>query len=189
MHFRVTACTGKEATSTRADTMVSNGLETSIYAPEGQRGEEPPRNPQDAVIDVEAAAIEVETSPEETTEPIQPTQLKRGPGRPKGSRTRPKNPKPTVIPLACQGSTRLQAASKRRRTSEPDDTIDEQRDDNERLSIQPTPADLPQPDTQQDSLEHRLTQFINEVTTVNEAGNTSEPDDEEVLDPESPANW
>ncbi|OQD64945.1 hypothetical protein PENANT_c410G08752, partial [Penicillium antarcticum] len=126
------------------------------------------------------------TSPEENTEPIQPTQLKRGPGRPKGSRTRPKNSKPTVVPLACQGSTRLQAASKRRRTGEPDDTMDEQPDDNEWLSIQPTPADLPQPDTQQVSLEHQLTQFINEFTTVNEAGNTSEPDDEEELDPESP---
>ncbi|OQD66304.1 hypothetical protein PENANT_c348G00447, partial [Penicillium antarcticum] len=95
----------------------------SIHAPEGQRGEEPPWNPQDAVIDVETAAIEVETLPEEVTEPTQPTQLKRGPGRPKGSRT---------------------------------------------------------------SLEHRLTQFINEVTTVNEAGNTSGPDDEGELDPESP---
>ena len=186
LHLRVTASTGKEATSTRADPMATNGLEASIHAPEEQRGEEPRRNPQDAVIDVEAAAIEVETSPEENTEPIQPTQLKRGPGRPKGSRTRPKNPKPAMIPLACQGSTRLQAASKRRRTGEPDDTMDEQPDDNEWLSIQPTPADLPQPDTPQDSREHRLTQFINEFTSVNMAGNTSEPDDEDELDPESP---
>ena len=64
--------------------------------------------------------------------------------------------------------------------------MDEQPDDNEWLSIQPTPANLPQPDTQQDSLEHRLTQFINEFTSVNMAGNTSEPDDEDELDPESP---
>ncbi|KAJ9480793.1 hypothetical protein VN97_g12735 [Penicillium thymicola] len=167
MHFRVTASTGKEATSIRPDPMVSNGLGASIHAPEGQRGAEPPRNPQNAVIDVEAAAMEVETSPEETTEPIQPTQLKRGPGRPKGSKTRPKDPKPTVIPLACQGSTRLQAASKRRRTGEPDDTMDEQPDDNEWLSIQPTLTNVPQPDTQLDSLERQLTQFINEVTTAN----------------------
>ncbi|KAF4772035.1 hypothetical protein HAV15_011129 [Penicillium sp. str.  len=186
MHLRATASTGKEAPSTRADPMVSNGLEASTHAPEGQRGEEPPRNPQDAVIDMEAAAIEVETLPEEATEPCQPTQPKRGPGRPKGSRTRPKDPKPTVIPLACQGSTRLQAASRRRRTGEPDDTMDEQPDGNGWLSIQPTPANLPQLDTQQDSLEDQFTQFINEVTTVNEAGNTPEPDDEEELDPESP---
>ena len=73
MHFRVTASTGKEATSTRADPMATNGLEASIHAPEEQRGEEPRRNRQDAVIDVEAAAIEVETSLEENTEPIQPT--------------------------------------------------------------------------------------------------------------------
>ncbi|KAI1829300.1 hypothetical protein DTO027I6_9813 [Penicillium roqueforti] len=53
-------------------------------------------------------------------------------------------------------------------------------------ATKPTPPDLPHPDTQQDSLERQLTQFINEVTTVNEAGHTSEPYDEEELDPESP---
>lgn len=63
--------------------------------------------------------------------------------------------------------------------------MDEQPDDNDWFNIQLTPADFPQANTQQDSHEDRLSQFISEVTTVNDAGSTPEPNGE-GLDPESP---
>ncbi|KAI1829211.1 hypothetical protein DTO027I6_9892 [Penicillium roqueforti] len=192
LHFRSTTSADIATAPTRSNPAVADGIEASIHALETQREEESSQNRQQAGVDVEATPAEVETSLEELTEP---TQTKRGPGRPKGSRTRPKEPRPPPIPLACQRSTRLQVASqkatqeqtnsKRRRTGEPGDAMDEQPDDNDWYNIQLTPADFPRASTQQDSLEDRLTQFIDEVTTVNDSGNTSEPDGE-GLDPESP---
>lgn len=54
--------------------------------------------------------------------------------------------------------------------------MDEQPDDDGWFNIQLTSADIPPPNNQQDNLENQLIQFINDVTTVNDAGNTSEPD-------------
>lgn len=95
-------------------------------------------NNQQTMIDLEIALAEAEITPDELAEPTQP---KKGPGRLKGSRTRLKDPKPLVIPLAYQRATRLQVASqkaiqdqtnsKRRRTAEPRETIDEQPDNND----------------------------------------------------------
>jgi hypothetical protein len=169
-------------------------MEASIHASERQQEEEPSRNNQQVVTDPETAPVEaeVEIIPDELAEPAQP---KKGPGRPKGSRTRLKDPKPPMIPLACQRSTRLQVASqkaiqeqtnaKRRRTAEPGETMDEQPDDDDWFNIQLTSNDFPQAKNQQDSHEDRLFQIISEVTTVNDAGSTSGPDGES-LDPDSP---
>jgi hypothetical protein len=81
---------------------------------------------------------------------------------------------------ASQRSRRSQAApqrdeqenitSKRRRVGEPEDTMDEQPDERNWFDIQ------------LDNLEDELTQFTNEVTTIND---TPEPGLEN-LDPESP---
>lgn len=141
-------------------------------------GMDPVTHSQESVIGLDTALEEAEATPEAT-------QSKRGPGRPKGSRTRAKAPKPPVIPLACQRSTRFQLASqeatqeevnsKRRRTGEPADTMDEQPDDDDWFNIQLNPTDFSQTNTQQGSQEHRLSQFITEVTTVNDPGSTPDP--------------
>ncbi|KAF3007146.1 hypothetical protein E8E15_000804 [Penicillium rubens] len=187
LHFRVAPGANTAATS---PSTIADGIEASIHAPERQQEESLPDN-QRTVIDLHTTLAEAEITPDELAEPAQP----KGPGRPKGSRTRLKDPKPPMIPLACQRATRLQVASqkaiqdqtnsKRRRTAEPEKTMDEQPDDNDWFNIQLTPADFPQANTQQDSHEDRLFHFISEVTNVNHAGSTPGPEGE-GLDPESP---
>ncbi|KAJ5111869.1 hypothetical protein NUU61_001499 [Penicillium alfredii] len=56
--------------------------------------------------------------------------------------------------------------------------MDEQPDDDGWFNIQLNPADISQPNSEQDSLENQLSQFINDVTTMNDVGNTSEPESE-----------
>lgn len=192
LHLRTSTSSDKVTTSSSSNTTRSDGMEASTHAPESQEEEDPSTDRPGTVIDLDAKPVAVETAREE---PTGATQSKKGPGRPKGSKTRAKVPKPPVIPLACQRSTRFQLASqkatqeeansKRRRTGEPEDTMDEQPDDDDWFNIQLNPADFPQINTQQDSQEHRLSQFVNEVTTLNDTGSTPEPDGEE-LDPESP---
>jgi hypothetical protein len=97
--------------------------------------------------------------------------------------------------ITSQRSTRSQAAfqrieqdnmaSKKRRVGEPEDTMDEQPDDSNWFDIQLAQSTLPQNVLQQDSLEDELTQFTNEVTTINDIDITSEPGLED-LDPKSP---
>ncbi|OQD72538.1 hypothetical protein PENANT_c176G08552 [Penicillium antarcticum] len=191
LHFRTVTSSEKVTTSSSSNT-TREGMEASMHAPESQEEEDPSVSLPGAVIDLDATPAVIETPVEELTEVTQP---RKGPGRPKGSRTKAKAPKPPVIPLACQRSTRFQVASqkatqeeansKRRRTGEPEDVMDEQPDDNDWFNIQLNPADFPQTNSQQDSHEQRLSQFITEVTTVNDPGSTPEPASEE-LDPESP---
>ena len=128
---------------------------------------------------------------------VEPTKPRRGPGRPKGSRTRPKEQAPTSsVVRARQRSTKSQAASsqrveqdnmvsKKRRVGEPEDTMDEQPDDSNWFDIQLTQSALPHDVLQQDNFEDELTQFTNDVTTINDIDTTPEPNPEE-LDPESP---
>ena len=192
LHFRVVPSANIAATSSSSNPTIVDGIDASMHAPDRHQEEEPSPDNQQTVIDLETAPAEAEIRPDELTEPAQP---KKGPGRPKGSRTRVKDPKPPMIPLACQRATRLQVASqkaiqdqtnsKRRRTAEPGETMDEQPDDNDWFNIQLTPADFPQANTQQDSHEDRLSQFISDVTNVNDAGSTPGPEGE-GLDPESP---
>jgi hypothetical protein len=192
LHFRTSTSSDKVTTSSNSTNTRPDGIEASIHAPESQEEENPSTVRPETVIDLDATPAAVETVMEETTGV---TQSKRGPGRPKGSKTRAKVPKSPVIPLACQRSTRFQMASKkatqdeanskRRRTGELEDAMDEQPDDDDWFNIQLNPADFPQTNTQQDSQEHRLSQFLNEVTTLNDAGSTPGPGGEE-LDPESP---
>ncbi|OQD64940.1 hypothetical protein PENANT_c416G08912, partial [Penicillium antarcticum] len=167
LHFRIATRSDKPTNSTSSNTTTGDGMEASIHAPRRQQEEEPSTDSQETVIDPVTAFVETETAPEEPTEI---TQSKRGPGRPKGSKTRSKVSKPPLIPLACQRSTRYQLASqittqkdansKRRRTGEPEDAMDEQPDDNEWFNIQLNPADFPQTNAQQDSHENRLSQFF-----------------------------
>ncbi|KAF2997760.1 hypothetical protein E8E15_000460 [Penicillium rubens] len=192
LHFRVVPSANIAATSSSLNPTVVDGIDASMHAPDRHQEEEPSPDNQQTVVDLETALAEAEITPDELAKPAQ---QKKGPGRPKGSRTRVKDPKPPMIPLACQRATRLQMASqkaipdqtnsKRRRTAEPGETMDEQPDDNDWFNIQLTPADFPQANTQQDSHEDRLSQFISEVTTVNDTGSTPEPNGE-GLDPESP---
>ncbi|RHZ48628.1 hypothetical protein CDV55_101817 [Aspergillus turcosus] len=75
--------------------------------------------------------------------------------------------------------------SKKRRVGEPEDTMDEQPDDSNWFDIQLTQSTLPHDVLQQDNFKDKLTQFTNDVTTINNINTTPEPNLEE-LDPESP---
>ncbi|KAJ5303939.1 uncharacterized protein N7443_003599 [Penicillium atrosanguineum] len=68
---------------------------------------------------------------------------------------------------------------------EPEDVMDEQPDHGNWCDIQLSQADLLQGNFRQDTLEEELTQFTNDVTTINDTNNTPEPRLED-LDPESP---
>lgn len=68
---------------------------------------------------------------------------------------------------------------------EPEDAMDEQPDNSNWFDIQFSQNGSPQDNNQQDSFEEELTQFTNDVTTINDNNNTPEPGLED-LDPESP---
>lgn len=63
--------------------------------------------------------------------------------------------------------------------------MDEQPDDRNWFDIQLAQSALPQDVLQQVNFEDELTQFTNEVTTINDINSTPQPDAED-LDPESP---
>ncbi|KAJ5142491.1 uncharacterized protein N7515_001278 [Penicillium bovifimosum] len=69
--------------------MEPDGLNASIHAPEGQRVEQPPQVIRDPTTTFT-------------------TQSKKGPGRPKGAKNKPKAGKLALVPLASQRTTRLQ---------------------------------------------------------------------------------
>lgn len=134
-----------------------------------------------------------------SVEPSQHEKPRRGPGRPKGSRTRPRNQLPPAVDntalVVNRMSTRSQAASqkatqdhnisKKRRVGEPEDTMDEQPDDSNWFDIHLPQSDSAQASTQPDDrFEQALTQFTNDVTTINDT-NTLEPS-VQCLDPNSP---
>lgn len=166
-------------------------LDLSIHAPRGQQEATFSQRPQP----------ETGTSLEKL---IKPTKPRKGPGRPRGSRTRPKDqvqPPPeqtSTITSANQRSTRSQVASlptaqehtisKKRHMGEPEDIMDEQPDNGNWFDILLSQADPPQVIPQQDSLEEELTQFTNDVTTIDDTNTTPEPDLRD-LDPESPEYW
>ncbi|KAI1829098.1 hypothetical protein CBS147337_10090 [Penicillium roqueforti] len=159
LHFRVAPGVNIAATSSNPNSTVADGMEASIHAPERQQEEESSLNNQ-AMIDLETAPVEIDMTPNEdgsTKERLQ---------------------------VASQKAIQDQTNSKRRRTAEPGETMDEQPDDNKWFNIQLTPADFPQANTQQGSHEDQLSQFISQVTTVDDAGN-SPGFDGEGLDPES----
>lgn len=197
LHFRNTARGNTSSPPVGPDVAEIVDLDLSIHAPEGQQEATLSQRPQQVTIDLEPEPTETGTSLEE---PIQPTKPRRGPGRPKGSRTRPKaqaQPAPeqtNTIISTNQRSTRSQVASqttaqehtisKKRRMGEPEDIMDEQPDNGNWFNIQLSQADPPQDIPQQDSLEEELTQFTNDVTTINDTNTTPEPGLGD-LDPES----
>lgn len=108
------------------------------------------------MIDLVTAPTQAGSFIDESTETVQPT---KGTVHPKGTKT--KTLKAPVIPLAWRGSTRSQVASqkatqsenssKRRRTGEPEDAMDEQPDDDDWISVPMNPDGLPRPNSEQDS--------------------------------------
>lgn len=198
LHFRNTASGNTSIPSIRSDPAEIVDLDLSMHAPEAQQGARPSQRTQQVAIDLEPESTETGTSLEELIEPTKP---RRGRGRPKGSRTRPKDQaqpplrQTNTIISTIQRSTRSQAASqtaaqehtisKKRRMGEPEDIMDEQPDHGNWYDLQLSHADPLQGNLRRDTLEEELTQFTNDVTTINDTNNTPEPRLED-LDPESP---
>ena len=199
LHFRNTASGITPSPPVGPDVAEIVDLDLSIHAPEVQQEATLSHRPEQVTIDLETEPTGMETSLREFVELTKP---RRGPGRPKGSRTKAKDqtqppPQPTNPTISTtQRSTRSQAASqratqeytisKKRRVGEPEDTMDEQPDNSNWFDIQLSQNDSP-PDNnnQQASFEEELTQFTNDVTTINDTNTTPEPRLED-LDPESP---
>ncbi|KAI1829206.1 hypothetical protein DTO027I6_9897 [Penicillium roqueforti] len=197
LHFRNAASGNTSTPPIRPDPAEIVDLDLSIHVPQGQQEATLSGGPQQVTMDLEPESTETGTSLEEI---IKATKPKRGPGRPKGSRTRPKAqaqlpPEQTsTIVSANQRSTRSQMAlqrpaqehtgSKKRRVGEPEDIMDEQPDNGNWFDIQPSHIDPPQDNYHQHSLVEELTQFTNDVTTIND--NTTPEPGLENLDPESP---
>ncbi|RHZ46117.1 uncharacterized protein CDV56_102219 [Aspergillus thermomutatus] len=187
LHFR-NADNGDKATpQIRLDPVARDGLDASIHAPDEPQEAEPPQHHPQAIIDQELEPARTQTSLQELVEPTRP---KRGPGRPKGSRTRPKDQAPPVYDVEHDN-----IVSKNCLMGEPEDTMDEQPDNSNWFDIhlpqdalpQDTlPQDvLPRDNLQQDDLEDEFTRFTNDVTTINDNDITPEPGLGD-LDPESP---
>ena len=193
LHFRKTDNGDKTTPHTREDPVERDDLDASIHALDRPLEAEPSQPPPPTIIDLELEPVGTEREPQVLEEPTRP---RRGPGRPKGSRTRHKEQAPpsTIIP-ASQRSTRSQAAaqrveqdntgSKKRRIGEPEDNMDEQPDDNNWLDISFTQNTISQDIPQQNIFDDELTRFTNEVTTINDINTTPAPGPEN-LDPESP---
>ena len=198
LHFRNTASGNTSRPPVGPDVAEIVDVDLSIHAPEGQQEATLSQRTQQVLIDLEPEPTETGTSLEELIKPIKP---RRGPGRPKGSRTRPKdqaqpppeqtntsistNQRSTRSQAASQGPTQEHTISKKRRVGEPEDTMDEQPDSSNWFDIQLSQTDHPQDNLQQDSLEDEFTQFTNDVTTINDTNTTPEPNLED-LDPDSP---
>jgi hypothetical protein len=196
LHFHSTSNRDEVVPQARQDPVERDTLEASIHAREKPQDIERPQSSTPSVIDLELEPARMEAGTEGALqEPAEPTKPRKGPGRPKGSRTRPKEQLPPSAMVASQRSTRSQAASqraeqdnmvsKKRRVGEPEDTMDEQPDDSNWFDIQLAQSALPQDILQRDNLEDELTQFTYDVTTINDIEITPEPGLED-LDPESP---
>jgi hypothetical protein len=194
LHFRNTDNGDKAAPQARQDPIERDDLAASIHAPNRTQLAQPSQPLPPTIIDLELEPARTEGDPQE---PVEPTKPRRGPGRPKGSRTRPKEQAPPSTMISTsQRSTRSQAAasqrierdntvSKKRRMGEPEDTMDEQPDDSNWFDIQLAQNALSQNVPQHDNFEDELTQFTNDVTTINDIDTTPEPGLEN-LDPASP---
>ncbi|KAJ5110283.1 zinc knuckle domain protein [Penicillium argentinense] len=197
LHYRNAASKGSTTTHLlRSGLPERNELGESVHAPERRQEKEAPQYSQPVTIDLEMEPLITGAL---NGEPGQSAKPKRGPGRPNGSRTRPRNQAPpppdNTLSIVNRMSTRSQAASqkaiqehttsKKRRVGAPEDTMDEQPDDSNWLDIHLPQPGPPQDSTQQDErFEQELTQFTNDVTTINDT-NTHEPSLQD-LDPTSP---
>ncbi|KAJ5110837.1 hypothetical protein N7532_001372 [Penicillium argentinense] len=197
LYYRNAASKGSTTTHLlRSGLPERNELEESVHTPERRQEKEAPQYSQPVTIDLEMEPLITGAL---SGEPGQSAKPKRGPGRPKGSRTRPRNQAPpppdNTLSIVNRMSTRSQAASqkaiqehttsKKRRVGAPEDTMDEQPDDSNWLDIHLPQPGPPQDSTQQDErFEQELIQFTNDVTTINDT-NTREPSLQD-LDPASP---
>ena len=140
LHFRSTASSDTTSSPIGPSPAEREDLDASIYAPEGQQESNPSQYPRQVTIDLETEPPRTDTPSEEL---IKPPKARRGPGRPKGSKTKPEDRAPPPVQPASQRSTRSQAAaqraesernmSKKRRVGEPEDIMDEQPDDSDWL--------------------------------------------------------
>lgn len=133
LHFRNTASVNTPTPPMSPEPVEIVELDLSMHAPDGQQEETLSQHPQDVTINLEPEPTETGTSLEELITLIKP---RRGPGCPKGSRTRSKRqaqtPPEQTNPIIStnQRSTRSQVASqtaaqehtisKKRRMGEPE---------------------------------------------------------------------
>ena len=164
LHFRNTASVNTPTPPMSPEPVEIVELDLSMHAPDGQQEETLSQRPQDVTINLEPEPTETGTSLEELITLIK---LRRGPGRPKGSRTTSKRqalPPPeqaNTIISTNQRSTRSQVASqtaaqehtisKKRRMGEPENIMDEQPDNADWFDIQLSQTDPHQGNPQQDS--------------------------------------
>ncbi|OOQ84193.1 hypothetical protein PEBR_33608 [Penicillium brasilianum] len=176
LHFRTATRSDEATNSTDSNTTAMGGMEASIHAPTRQQEEE--------------SSTRKALKPRNLNETLAAQKAQRPDQRLPNHQSYHLHARDQRGNWASQRATQEDANSKWRRTGEPEDAMDEQPDDNDWFNIQLNPVDFPQTNTQQDSHENRLSQFIGEVTTLNDAHSTPEPSGAE-LDPESPntANW
>ncbi|KAJ5215537.1 uncharacterized protein N7498_001944 [Penicillium cinerascens] len=140
LHFRNTASSDTTSPPFRPSATERDDLDAPILAPRGQQEADPSHLPPQVTTETETEPTREETSLQERINPAKP---RRGPGRPKGSKTKPKDHVLPLVQSASQRSTRSQAAtqrtesehtmSKKRRMGEPEDIMDEQPDDSDWL--------------------------------------------------------
>ena len=108
LHFRNTASSDTTSTPLRPSPTERDDLDEP--APAGQQETNPSHHLPQITTDPETEPTRKETSLEELIKPAKP---RRGPGRPKGSKTKPKDHAPPLVQSASQRSTRSQAATQR----------------------------------------------------------------------------
>lgn len=154
LHFRNTDHGDRVVPETRQVSVERDDLEASIHLPNRPQEVEPRQASPPTITDLDLEPVRTERASQELVEPAKP---RRGPGRPKGSRTRPKEQAPPSANVpASQRPTRSQATtqrseqdstgSKRRRVGEPEDTMDEQPDHRNWFDIQFAQSALPRED-------------------------------------------
>ncbi|KAJ6168287.1 hypothetical protein N7497_001130 [Penicillium chrysogenum] len=176
LHFHSTSNRDEVVPQARQDPVERDTLEASIHAREKPQDIERPQSSTPSVIDLELEPARMEAGTEGALqEPAEPTKPRKGPGRPKGSRTRPKEQLPPSAMVASQ-----RAAWESRRTPWTNNRMIAT-GSTFNLHRAPSPQDI----LQRDNLEDELTQFTYDVTTINDIEITPEPGLED-LDPESP---
>ncbi|KAJ5215295.1 zinc knuckle domain protein [Penicillium cinerascens] len=140
LHFRNTVSSDTTSSPFRPSATERDDLDAPIHAPEGEQEADPSHLSPQVTTEPETEPTREETSLEEHIKLAKP---RRGPGRPKGSKTKPKDHVLPPVQSASQRSTRSQTAtqrtesehtmSKKCRVGEPEDIMDEQPDDSDWL--------------------------------------------------------
>ncbi|KAJ6126397.1 hypothetical protein N7523_002009 [Penicillium sp. IBT 18751x] len=110
LHFRHTVSSDTTPSPIGPSPAERDDLDASLHASEGQQKSNASQYPSQATIDLETESTRMETSLEEL---IKFPKARRGPGRPKGSKTKPEDHAPPPVQSTSQRSTRSQAATQR----------------------------------------------------------------------------